>query len=300
MSKLNYAVYAEGYLYPTTAPASQPVSSTISQLRQSGFATAILGLFHIGRDYSISPTQIMGDIYFNNTLIVSNGSYVGDPSWPTLINGMVGGSVQRVCASIGGGGVMDYETIQKIYAGNGNSFAGTNMERNFVVLRKTFPSISIIDMDCEETYDQDSFVAFCQMLIGLGFGITFCPYTYQSFWTGSLAALNASNPGAVKWWNLQCYDGGMGNDPADWATAITQAIPGFSTGGFILAGDWTNDEPSGVQALMGSFKNESSVGGGFIWTLDQIIEQQPKTPLASMKAYVNAISVGLGNVLLVA
>lgn len=194
---------------------------------------------------------------------------------------------------------------------------------NFHQFRHLFPSITIIDMDCEETYDQASFVAFCQMLIDLGFGITFCPYSeyYQSFWTNSLKALNTSNPGAVKWWNLQCYSGGSGNDPASWAKAITDAIPGFSTDGYVLASDssrnlaydngqpeyWGGDCPSSVQSLMGGFKGETCVGGGFIWTLDNVVaynynNRQMKDPdycanAASMKACVDAISVGLGNVL---
>lgn len=288
MSKFNFAVYAEGCMYP----ASPAVKATITQLQASGFTAPILSLFHIGRDYQISPTQIMGDIYFNDTLIISQGRYVGDPAWPAMINAMLGGTVKQVCASIGGGGVMDYETLQKIYADNGKSFDNTNLMANFQCFRKTFPAIGLIDMDCEETYDTRSFVAFCQMLAGMGFGITFCPYTYMSFWMEALAALNKSHPGAVKWWNLQCYDGGQGNDPADWANAITRAIPGFPTAGYILAGDWTNDKPAGVQALMRTFKGESCVGGGFIWTLDQIVAAGD-----SMTAYVDAISVGLGNLL---
>lgn len=290
MSKFNFAVYAEGCMYP----ASATVKTTVAQLQASGFETPILSLFHIGRDYDISPAQIMGDIYFNNTLLISQGSYVGDPAWPELINGLPGSSVKQVCASIGGGGVMDYQTLQKIYTGNGNSFDKTNLKANFECFRKTFPAIGIIDMDCEETYDTPSFVAFCQMLAGMELGITFCPYAFYEidFWTDSLAALNKSHPGAVKWWNLQCYDGGYGNDPAQWAAAIGKAIPGFSTAGFILAGDWTNDTPSGVQSLMGTFKGETCVGGGFIWTLDDIIAGSD-----TMTDYVNAISVGLGNLL---
>jgi hypothetical protein len=317
MSNLNFAVYAEGCMYPETA-SIQPVSATISQLQESGFTTAILGLFHIGRDYDIKPKQIMGDIYFNNTLVISEGSYVGDSSWPNLINNMIGGSLTQVCASIGGGGVMDFETIQVIYEGNHNSFDGTNLMTNFQTLRDTFPAISIIDMDCEEAYDQDSFVAFCQMLIGMGFGITFCPYTEDSFWTGSLSALNTSNPGAVKWWNLQCYDGGTGNNPADWANYITQAIPGFPTNSYILPGDWSRllayydgkpaewegDCPSATQALMTGFQGEACVGGGFIWTLDQIISYnyentQKSDPdycadAALMTAYVDAMAKSAG------
>ena len=293
MSNLNIAVYAEGCMYPDTAPQGISVDQIISQLQQSGFTTPILSLFHIGRNYSISPLQIMGNIYYNNTLVISQGSYVGDSNWPTLVGKMIGGSIGQVCASIGGGGVMDYETIQKIYNGNNNSFSGTNLEANFKAFKQTFPSVSVIDMDCEETYDEISFVAFCQMLIGIGFDITFCPYTFQTFWVNSLAALNQSNPGAVKWWNLQCYDGGYGNDPANWASAITNGISGFDTDDFIVAGDWTNNTPSEVQSLMSSFKNESSVGGGFIWTLDSIIDQNPSDPLSGMKAYAGAISNGL-------
>jgi hypothetical protein len=157
-------------------------------------------------------------------------------------------------------------------------------------MRETFPGISIIDMDCEETYNQESFVAFCQMLGSLGFDITFCPYNTQGFWINSLQQLNTSNPGLVKWWNLQCYDGGEGNDPAIWASAIQQQIPGFSTDGFILPGDWTDDSPSEVKQLMSTFKNDSSVGGGFIWTLDLIIDSS-----YSATDYVKAISTGLAN-----
>lgn len=295
MSKLNFAVYAEGIIYPTT---NQPaVSTTLSQLQNSGFTTLILGLFHIGRNFSIQPSQIMGDIYFNDTLVISEGRYVGDPDWPALINSALGGTVTSLCASIGGGGgVMDFETLQNIYQQNDNSYVGTNLASNLKVLKQTFPAISIIDLDCEDNYDLPSFVAFCQLVNSLGFQLTFCPYTYQQFWTNALQQLNNSNKGAVKWWNLQCYDGGHSNKPAQWAHAITEAIADFDTTAFILAGDWTNDSPSLVQSRMKSFSSPA-VGGGFIWTLDQIIANSSSDPQQAMTAYVDAISVGLGNVL---
>jgi hypothetical protein len=288
MPKLNISVYAEGCMYP--APTLlQPVATTIAQLQQSGFQTVLLGLFHI---------QSSGGIHFNNTQVVANGSYVGDPTWPGLIAGLLGGTVTRVCASIGGGGVGDFAAIKTIYHNNYYSFSGTALMSNFQTLRATFPSLAVIDLDCEEAYDVESFVAFCQMLIGMGFDISFCPYQRQAFWIDSLAVLNASNPGAVVCWNLQCYDGGGGNEPADWAGAIAQAIPAFSTAGFIVPGDWTNDNPTQVQSLMASFQQQDCVGGGFMWTLDDIIANAaPLKPVAAMKAYADAISVGLGNVL---
>lgn len=279
------AVYAEGVMYPATA--SQSVHTTIDRLQQSGFNTPILGLFHIGRDYDITPAQITGDIYYNDTLVISQGSYVGSSSWPGLVDSLVGGSVRRVCASFGGGGVLDFQTLKRIYQGNGNSYAGTNLQANLEVLRHMFPSISVIDMDCEETYDQPSFVAFCQLLIALGFKTSFCPYMNQGFWTGSLATLNASNPGKVAWWNLQSYDGGAGNEPGQWASAITAAIPGFDTAGYIVVGDWTNDSPSDVENLLRGFTNAPSLGGGFMWTLDDMISA------GTLDAYATAIQAGL-------
>lgn len=309
MSSLTIAAYGEGIMYPPT------LAPNIVAIQQAGWNTVILGLFHI------SST---GDIGFNNESIVSGGQYVGDAAWPgqlqTLMAGGSNNGLRMLLASIGGGGVSDFANVQAIYQANGNSFVGTALQTNFRTFHTTFPGIAAIDMDVEEGYDQDSFVAFCQMLIEIGFGITFCPYASweMDFWTGSLAALNSSHPGAVKWWNLQCYDGGSGNDPATWAQAIATAIPGFDTTGFIVAGDWSRnlakpqpdpstwywqgDCPSAMQSLFASIRGEASVGGGFVWTLDQILgyatDQQSKPDPAScgavgMSDYVTAITDGL-------
>jgi hypothetical protein len=106
------------------------------------------------------------------------------------------------------------------------------------VFRATFPAIGGIDIDCEDTYDPPSFVAFCKMLIGMGFHITFCPFTNTDFWANALVQIDKAYPNAVKWWNLQCYDGGGENKPQDWADAIAKAAPGHQNEGYIVAGDW--------------------------------------------------------------
>jgi hypothetical protein len=94
-------------------------------------------------------------------------------------------------------------------------------------------------MDCEDYYDTEddkfnSFAAFCEMLIEMGFDITFCPYERQDFWVAMMKRILVSHPNRVKWWNLQCYDGGGRNKPEDWANAIKKAIPWFPTDRFIL------------------------------------------------------------------
>lgn len=253
-------------MYPPT------LEQNLFAITQAGWTSVILSLFHIDSS---------GDIIYNNPMIVQNGVYVGDAAWPEQVAQLKTNSlVTTVLASIGGGGVSDFSNIQTIYDNNNNSFNETPLQKNFQVFRQSFPAIDLIDMDCEDNYDQPSFVAFCEMLIEIGFGITFCPYQNKPFWTGSLTAIEQNYPGAVKWWNLQCYDGGAGNDPATWAAAIQKAIPGFNTDGFILAGDWSRlwngqywqgDCPNQVQSMLSPFKPESCVGGAFIWTIDDMI-----------------------------
>jgi hypothetical protein len=232
----------------------------------------ILSLFHIGRDYNITPKQISGDLYFNDTLVISQGAYVGDPAWPAAVASLKGGSVTELCASVGGGyPVIDFETIKVIYDA-GQTFQNTNLQRTFKTFRSVFPDVTVIDMDCEETYDLPSFVAFCQMLVDLGFCLSFCPYQGESFWTKALSALQSSVDGPVHWWNLQCYSGGYGNDPKTWADAISAAIPGFETDGFIVPGFDAASGPAGVQSSLSQFQGEPSIGGAFIWTWDDMVK----------------------------
>jgi hypothetical protein len=90
----------------------------------------------------------------------------------------------------------------------------------------------------------------------------------------------------VKWWNLQCYAGGGGNDPQTWANAITAQIPGFSTDKYVLAGDWARlydpsekfwgggDCPSEVTKKISDFSKAACFGGAFIWNMDQIVQAE--------------------------
>lgn len=276
------AAYAEGVLYPSAQSPGGPAKA-IQVFQHSGFNTMILGLFHVDR---------AGNIFFNDTAIIQNGQYVGDKSWPATVASIIGGSVTTVCASIGGGGVLDYTNIEAIYQANNGSFEGTALATNLTALHKLFPSISIIDLDCEECIQDSTLVGFCELLAGIGFKITFCPYNNQDFWVNALASLQTIAPGAVVWWNLQCYDGGSGNQPSDWSKAITATIPGFQTDGYIVAGDWTQDDPQQVQQMLSGFATDPSLGGGFIWTLDKMLEPKPPTVKEYAAAIIKAVPPG--------
>jgi hypothetical protein len=95
----------------------------------------------------------------------------------------------------------------------------------------------------------------------------------------------------VKWWNLQCYDGGAENSPQVWANAIAKAAPSYQTDGCIVAGDWVrfyDPDPAWkswrgdclkpMEQLFSGFRKQSCVGGGFIWSLDLIRDSENRTP----------------------
>jgi hypothetical protein len=291
------------------------LAKNMSAIQKAGWTTVIVSLFHI---------DASGNLGINDTMITNNGNYTGNPDWPGQLQQLLKGpgtTITTLEASIGGWDVQDFANVKTIYQKNKKSFDRTLLQKTFKTFFDKFPAIRLIDMDMENTYDQASFVAFCQMLIKIGFGITFCPYdqAQQSFWANSLAALNKSNPGAVKWWNLQCYAGGVGNDPKNWADAISKAIPGFNTKGFILASDWSRnlaqpdknpstwywegDCPPAVQQLLARYAKEPSVSGAFLWNIDQILNyaaDQKKKPdpqscgVVGMTDYVAAMKKALG------
>ena len=301
----NIAFYVEGAAYP-----SAKLKALLPSIEAAGWTTAILGLFHVGRASIQGQTD--GDILFNDTMIIQQGRYVGDSEWPAVMVGLdFLPNISRVAASVGGGyPVEDFATLRNIYEGNNHSFNGTNLETCFREFRKTFPFISVIDMDCEDEYDAPSFLAFCQMLIGMGFEITFCPYTNSAFWANALANIQATNPGKVLWWNLQCY-GVTGNTPTVWATAIANQLPNFDTTGYIVCGDrsrfysgeWQGDCVSAVSRLFQGFASNPACGGGFIWTLDQIRDYDEQNHLhpdpdgqcqgGNARAYVTVIADAL-------
>lgn len=71
-----------------------------------------------------------------------------------------GTTITALEASIGGWGVQDFENVKTIYQKNNKSFEGTLLQKTFGTFFTKFPAIRLIDMDMENTYDQDSFVAF--------------------------------------------------------------------------------------------------------------------------------------------
>jgi len=278
MTTPNWVLYALNTLGPSN------IQNELQNMRTNNFTTIIIGMIHIG-----NHGDTLGDIIFNGgePTLISNGKIVfsGAQAWANQIAQLKGGGspVTKVYVSFGGGDtVVDFSTIKAIYENNGNSFEGTVLKKNLEIFRQVFRDNVLafdgVDMDCEDVYDLPSFVAFCEMMIGFGFSITFCPFVAQSdFWTPAQQQLEAKHPGIVKWWNLQCYAGGGDNTPGDWTTP---SMPD----GFLIPGDWVRfwnpnppvgwmgDCPTAMQAKFAGpgFKKQRCVGGGFVWDLDLV------------------------------
>jgi hypothetical protein len=199
-------------------------------IKNAGWNTLILGLIHVEAPNPYNNPPIYGGtLYFNGGKAFEYGEYTGTPDFTDRVNGLIkGGTIRTLLASVGGGSPPDYDftNIQRLYETRQDPQRGagwSSLQSNFRALRETFPSIAMIDMDNEELYDLPSFVAFCQMIIGIGYDITFSPFSDQSeFWNPALAQLEESNPSSVKWWNLQCYGPTL---PTDRRVEYEQCLP---------------------------------------------------------------------------
>jgi hypothetical protein len=289
MSSITTLIYGGGPFYT----GGQAV---IDDLKGSGFTTVVAWALHV------SST---GDLIFNDPTIVSNGQYVGDPAWPGLLAQLKQGqtSVNRLLFSIGGWGVQDFPNIQSLIQSQGTGPTSI-LYKNFAALKAAIPTIDGIDLDDETLYDETTTVQFCQMLAELGYSVTFCPYTNTSFWVDCLSQLNASNPGLVTGFNLQCYAGGASNTPGPWIDAIAEQMgPDFPASTFVFPGLWcrngndcaSGECPDGISERFTAWKS-SGIDGGFIWLYDDILHCENSGicpgPM-NAAAYAGAIVKGL-------
>lgn len=288
MSDITAQIYGGGPFYSGG-------TSVINDLKASGFTTVIAWSVHVSTS---------GDLIYNNPTIVSDGQYIGDSGWPGLLADLKqGGSVNNLLFSIGAGGVQDFHHIQSLIESQGTG-PDSILYKNFEALKDAIPDIDGIDLDDEDLYDQKTIVEFSQMLNGLGYNVTFCPYSDPGFWVDCLYALNINTPGLVTRFNLQCYSGGAGNDPQTWINAIQNKMgDGFDAKGFVYPGLWCRhgDQcgegqcPDSITSQLAVWKPEG-IQGGWIWLYDDIQKCETSgvcSGAMDAKAYASAIVTGL-------
>ena len=255
MAATHSAIFVGGPIYSGDHPNVQNV---VNDLKSSGFTRVICWSVHIGAN---------GDLIYNGPTFVSNGAYVGPVDWPGYLGQLKKAptSVTSLAFSIGAWGTPDFTNIAALIKTQGTGPTSI-LYKNFLALKQAVPSIDTIDFDNEDNYDQNATVQFSLMLGKLGYKVTFCPYTYQSYWINCLSAVNKQSPGLVTAFNLQCYEGGAFNDPADWQNAIAgvgESIPVYP--GLELP----NVSALQAEDQYASWASEG-VSGGFYWIYDGI------------------------------
>jgi hypothetical protein len=216
------AIYGNGLFNDTTPPYEEQ----LQQMQASSFTTVVLWALHVHDD---------GDFYFNDTRAVSGGQWLLGDTMPQLLTQLRDASqVTEVVMSIGPF-ASDFEAIVANPA---------SANANFTTLASTL-SLDAIDFDYEGGDSTTTIVEITEMVDALGLGVTYCPYTDEELWLACLAQVYQDlGRQPVRWYNLQCYDGGAGNDPVEWAQSIAnygQPLGIDDPAAFVLPGYWVKN-----------------------------------------------------------
>lgn len=275
----NIALYENGLLEKYDPSINQEIS-------KSGFTTLIIWAIHVNEK---------GVIYYNNYPIVENGQFNKRFNHlPKVINNLKSddSSVKRVILSIGAGA--DFEHIKEMLA---SSTSKESILNNFKVLADTL-SIDGFDFDLEEFPLENYTDTIIQLTLEFSKFvkiITYCPYCNQKFWLDCLAQVYTrnNNKQIVSWFNLQCYDGGAGNDPREWVDNIKNyhlPLGILDQVAFVIPGFWCRDDsPDKIQNIFcDENKSDPGINGGWMWNSREILLKQ-----YTLKDYADAILNGL-------
>ena len=224
---------------------------TVETLKKSGFTYVIL--FNVSVETDGTLTTDGETICKDGQYVFANQQpyYVEDvkalKTWPTAI--------ERIEICIGGWGNESYNRIRDLVNSQG---VGHNsiMYRNFKALKDAIPEIDAVNNDDEHCYDAATAVKFHTMMYDLGYKTTVAPYTNKSFWQSLVNGLNGNRKGACDRVLIQCYGGGIYNNPSDWKLGGLPVHAGREN-------YQTNMETSIAQ--MDTWRQNNGVVGGFVW-----------------------------------
>ncbi len=237
----------------------------------------------------------IGNIHMNDDPVASGGVFNSAANaWAAQVAGLKQNStITRVELSIGGDS-SSFANIKSLIAQYGTG--STNpLYQNLAVLQKTL-LLDAVNYDDESEYDQTSSAQLAAICASLGMKVSMCPYTNQSYWVDLVNAINAAQPGTADGVYLQCYDGGAGNDPAQWNSAFK------GTGIGITPGLWathkqgstctTTTTAAQAQTQMAVWAKRSALAGGFMFSGT---DMQSCPGGGTPAQYAQALSQGLGN-----
>lgn len=282
-------VYGNGLFGQNVPSTNDP---QLKQLLESQFNSVVLWAVHVNAN---------GDLSYNNTPLVTSGVFNPDLKF---MHRYVAALKQHgeVWWSVGAWGVSDFANIGALLA----TPQGTaTLTASFGALLQAVPADGI-DFDMEESYDgamRNTVTQFTLLLTrSLKAGVTYCPYTDETFWLNCLADVYEQNgqKQPVRRFNLQCYAGGAGNTTAEWYSKLASfhrplGIASPST--FLIPSNWVQSDdgsvknsPADICAFFANPQLRTNAGGGFLWNTSEIFSSG-----SSCAAYAQAVAGGLSN-----
>lgn len=252
-------------------PFYQGGQSVMDDLRASGFNTVMIWSIHVNAN---------GDLVLNDSLLCSNGNYVGEPQWVTQWGTLKTAptSINRIEVSVGAWGCSDFENIRDLINSQGTG-PNSILYKNFQVL-KSVTGADAVNYDDESCYDIASSVQFGQMCSTLGYKVTLCPYTNDYYWSSVKNQLGTSLVDRIY---LQCYAGGAWNNPATWKSYMgMDVIPGL----WCIHGG-SGDSASEVQSKLTNWENSSE--GGFMWLYDDMMKLDSPNATSDYASAINDV-----------
>jgi hypothetical protein len=210
--------------------------------KASGFTTLITFAMHVNAD---------GTLLIGGDVACTNGVYTGPTNWNSLITTLKTPptTVARYEVCIGGWTDTSFDNIRSLAASQGTG-PSSILYKNFQALKNAVTGIDAINDDDEKTYDLSSSTSFANMLGGLGYKFTLVPYQNQSFWVNLKNAITNCD-----YVYVQCYEGGAGNDPGQWQSAMGSGV-------VVIGGQESN---TANLATWRSWYLETGVQGGFYY-----------------------------------
>jgi hypothetical protein len=275
-------IYVYGF-FDSPKPSEWPSAQQwVDDIIASDFTHVILASFHVDTE---------GNLY-GSAPVVTDGALASgvNPQLPALYQQLAAAGKQ-VLYSIGNaaGSAGDLANLYTILQAPGSP-AYTNLQTNLGFVKNQMAMVGI-DFDFEGPYGSDqqwTVTQFTNFVDDLGLIVTYCPYTFETFWVDAQNAATA----AVSWWNLQVYGGA---DPNQWATGLNGAkgVPdpaAFLVAGYSIDGGAT---PSQVQASISQAATAvPGLGGAFIW---QMADIETSSGTYTVSDYAQAVINGLAS-----
>ena len=221
---------------------------TYFDLKHSGFQYIILFNVNVETD---------GTLTCDGETVCRDGNYVFGEQYANDVKTLKQQptSVSRIDICVGGWENKSYYRIKDLINANGTG-SNTILYRNFKALYDALGVIDGVNNDDEHCYDVESALKFHLMMNEIGYKTSIAPYTNKSFWSSLAEGLGSSVCNLIM---VQCYEGGAGNNPADWKLNGAPVHAGRA--------HYTNNKISGTECAedMQRWKDASGAQGGFIW-----------------------------------